>query len=59
MRLENSKMRTINWNDDQGGFEMIDQRIIDRKFLFVSYNAYRYVVETISSLVVQGASCYY
>lgn len=48
-------MRTITWNDDQHTIEMIDQRILPREFVILSYNSYDGVADAIRTMVIRGA----
>jgi methylthioribose-1-phosphate isomerase len=48
-------MRTITWNDDQHTVEMIDQRILPREFVILSYDDYQAVAEAIRTMVIRGA----
>lgn len=48
-------MRTIAWNDDHNTIEMIDQRILPRELVILSYNDYRAVADAIRDMVIRGA----
>jgi methylthioribose-1-phosphate isomerase len=48
-------MRTITWNDDQHTVEMIDQRILPREFVILSYDNYKDVADAIRTMVIRGA----
>lgn len=55
MRMGSEAMRTITWNDDQHTVEMIDQRILPREFVVLSYDDYQAVAEAIRTMVIRGA----
>jgi methylthioribose-1-phosphate isomerase len=48
-------MRTITWNDENQVLQMIDQRILPREFVILSYDHYQDVAEAIRTMVVRGA----
>ena len=55
MSTESEDMRTITWNDDQHTIEMIDQRILPREFVILSYDNYKDVADAIRTMVIRGA----
>lgn len=48
-------MRTITWNDEKQVLQMIDQRILPREFVILSYDHYQDVAKAIRTMVVRGA----
>jgi methylthioribose-1-phosphate isomerase len=55
MSMGYENMRTITWNDDQETIEMIDQRILPREFVILSYDNYKDVADAIRTMVIRGA----
>lgn len=48
-------MRTITWNDEKMTVDMIDQRILPREFVILSFDNYKDVADAIRTMVIRGA----
>lgn len=53
MKENNSSIQTMRWADEK--FEMIDQRILPKRFEYISYDSAQSVAEGIKTMVVRGA----